>query len=445
MLALNRAPFPVSYRELWLPETIRSTQLPPFRGNARLLTLTGAQKRTTADGVRFTGAATSNIVVAAAAGQNAQQAFHITIRFKLTSAFAAGAAANQYLFQKALDANNYIRVYLRAVDGMLVWQQGDGIGGIQFTLTSTTVSWAADTWYIVTCSLTNTPTQRLLVNGVLEDSDIAAAVATPNGGDMVIGSSSDGGTDGIIGVISWVVIGVGTTAATALTAAEETSLNSGSPPATAKVQYLFLMDEGSGTTVYDRGSAGGNGTLDSAITWEFGQVRAPVISLDGVNDYADSGANNTNIQLPCTFAIVCREKCLSASRVDVSLRFDNDNIYYIRYYSATQREVRYTVAGTPQDIQYSWSFTIGGYIIVLVSISLAGMFIYHQGYQIATRAITLNQVNLVRTRLGSLEGTTQYSGNAILYAALVEGAFTRNQALLYSRWLRDIFNLPISI
>ncbi len=222
---MSYAPFAISHRELWLPEHIRGTQLPPFRGDAHALTLTGAQKRTTSDGVHFTGTATSNIIIAANAGQNAQAACHITIRFKLDTTFAAGAPSNFYLAQKLLAADNYLRVYLKALDGKLYWEQGNLAGGIQFTLTSTTVSWTAGTWYIVTVSLTGTPTQRLLVNGTVEDTDVAAAVATPNGGDIVIGSSSDGGVDGVVGTISWVVIGVGTTAATALTAAEEIDLS----------------------------------------------------------------------------------------------------------------------------------------------------------------------------------------------------------------------------
>jgi len=33
----------------------------------------------------------------------------------------------------------------------------------------------------------------------------------------------------------------------------------------------------------------------------------------------------------------------------------------------------------------------------------------------------------------------------ILCSALIEGAFTAQQVLVYSRWLRDIFNLPINM
>ncbi len=221
-------------------------------------------------GVHFTGGATSNMVVAANAGQNAKAAFHITVKFKLDTTHQNGAANQRFLFQKAADANNQLQLYLHT-DGKLYWYQGNGLGGQEFMLNSTTAIWTAGTWYTVTCSMTDTPTQRLLVNGVLEDSDtIATPVATPNGGNIIMGSESDGATTGIAGTISLVCIGVGATATTALTAAEETGLASGILPPSAKVQHLYRFTEGTGTSVNDLGSLNVDGTLDSACTWTVG-------------------------------------------------------------------------------------------------------------------------------------------------------------------------------
>ena len=77
-LAQNREPFPVTYRELWLPSHIRGTTLlPAFRGDAHGLILTGAQKQTTCDGVLFNGTATSNINYGAI-----HNAARIAIRFR---------------------------------------------------------------------------------------------------------------------------------------------------------------------------------------------------------------------------------------------------------------------------------------------------------------------------------------------------------------------------
>jgi hypothetical protein len=35
--------------------------------------------------------------------------------------------------------------------------------------------------------------------------------------------------------------------------------------------------------------------------------------------------------------------------------------------------------------------------------------------------------------------------SVILLSAIIEGEFTPKQALVYSRWLRDFFNLPLAI
>ncbi len=434
MLALNRTPFPVTYRELWDPSLIRGTQLPPFKGDGHVMTLTGASKQTTTDGVHFTGAATSNIVVAAAAGQNAKAAFHITIRFKLDATFAAGAAANVILFQKTSVAE-FLRIYLKSADGKLNWDQGGG-----FVLTSTTVSWTAGVWYIVTCELTDTPTQRLLVNGTAEDTDTSAAVATPNGGDMIIGSSSDGGTDGIVGVISWVVIGVGATATVALTANEETDLAKGIPPATAKIQYMYLFDEGRlGATLTNRGDAGvAAGTLDSACTWAFGQVRQPVLSLDGINDLAVS-STGVNSKEPFTLVYVAKIKSTYSALVN--------NPKYIYFHSSSF----YVLHDGVETFAYGF-----GADRVTLSLTIDQYAIFHHTYSSTANKIYFNGAladsgdgGIVTTTLGTFAlGSALGAGfdvSKVLLCAIAETEFTAAQAKAYSRWLRDIMNLPITI
>ncbi len=253
-------PVGFSWREFWEAENINGLRWPSSLISGNAFTLSRAAKKTTCDGVHFTGAATSNMVVTNNAIQNSKAAFNITFRFKLNTTFATGAANDYYLFQKTDGVNDYLRIYLENADGRLHIDQHFG-GATVFQLASLiTNSWTAGVWYTVTLSFTDTPTQRLLVNGVLEDSSAVAANPTPTAGDMVIGSSSDGGVDGIIGTISWIVIGVGATAVVALTAAEETDLNNGLPPPTAKVQYMYMMTEGRGVTVVNAGSSAGNGT-----------------------------------------------------------------------------------------------------------------------------------------------------------------------------------------
>jgi len=446
-----KTPLPITFRERWEFSGTRGLFVPTGCGGGHPLTATGAQKGTTADGVHFTGAATSNIVVTAAAGQNAQQAFHITIRFKLDQTFAAGAAADFYLFQKLLAADDYLRVYLENADGKLYWIQGNAAGGVEFTLTSTTVSWTAGTWYTVTVSLTNTPTQRLLVNGTVEDTDtVATPVATPNGGDMVIGSSSDGGTDGVVGTISWVVIGVGATAATALTAAEESDLSKGAPPPTAKVQYMYLMDEGRGVTATDRGSAGGNGTLDTACAWQYGQVQQPVLSLDGINDHGDS-SSGVDIGGDITLVLVIKAKTTFAAAVAngflLQLRIDGNNYLVLLNTPTTIIKWRAVVGGGVSDIDYITSSVIDDYLILVGTVTVAGaQAFYVNGALVNTAAGGGATSHAAATAyFGSEAGAGNFDINKPIYSALIEGALTAAQVKAYSRWLRDRFNLPVSI
>lgn len=446
----NKLPFPITFRELWEPDDIGSLPFPSRVNDGHSLTLTGASKQTTADGVHFTGGATSNVVVAANAAQNAKAAFNITIRFKLDQTFAAGAAGDFYLFNK-LNAATYIRVYLKATDGKLYWEQDNGAGGAGFSLTSTTVSWTAGAWYIVTLSMTDTPTQRLIVNGSVEDTDISAAVVTPNGGDMVIGSSSDGGTDGIVGIISWVVIGVGATATVALTTSEEADLNRGIPPATAKIQYLYLFDEGRlSATLTNRGDAGvAAGTLDSACTWAYGQVRQSALSPDGINDTAISNAG-LNISGNLTIAWVVKAKSTySALGVSKCLWqvFISGSDYFTFNYDAAVLALVCLGNSVSKSITDGTAIAIDDYLIYICTINTDGTVkLYRQGTLVNTA-----------TGLGIVSGaaataylvTNSASGindvSKVLHWSMAETVFTAAQAKAFSRWLRDRMNLPISI
>ena len=452
---ISSGPFKTTIRELWLPGAINGVNLPASKHNGHALTLTGAAKRTTADGVHFTGAATSNIVVAAAAGQNLQQAFAITIRFKLDATFAAGAAADQYLFTKRLDANNWIDVWLENLDGKLYWRQGDGVGGNQFTLTSTTVSWTAGVWYIITVSLTNTPTQRMIVNNVVEDTDVAAAVATPNGGDMIIGNSAAAGAIGLVGVISWVVIGVGTTAATALTAAEETDLSRGIAPATAKVQYLFTMDEGRGLTANDRGSAGGNGTIGAACTWTFGRVRQPCLSLDGINDYASSGVFGNPSLSPQTIIWVGKMKSTYSSLAIGDVRFfrfhqDANNMFTLVYSSGVNRirAQAFSQGVTNSVVDYAYTPSIDDYVVFILTLLADNMLtFYHNGSSVGVSAGGGLPIQLINPQMfvGRSSAAIEYDVSKPLLIGLFGQVFSARQALEYSRFLDKIFNLGIGI
>ncbi len=441
-------PIPLTYREKWDFSLIRGLHVPKHP-SGHILTITGGQKGTTADGVHFDGAATSNIVVAANAGQNAKAACHITIRFKLDATFAAGAPGDFYLFQKLLAADDYLRIYLKAADGKLYWEQGNLAAGIQFTLTSTTVSWTAATWYIITVSLADTPAQRLLVNGTAEDTDTQAAVATPNGGNIVIGSSSDGGVDGVVGTISWVVMGFGATATVALIAAEEVDLSKGAPPPTAKVQHMYLMDEGRGVTSTDRGSLGVNGTLDSVCTWQYDQVRQPCFSVDGINDYATA----YSVRLNGSITLVLVEK-IKATYSGLSLDRWLCRLYtgadYMNIYGGTTSTLTgaYNAAGTFNSVAITpGALAIDSYaIFALTTVPGGALTGYFNGSQTATSPGNgIMPATDAYAILGALGAAGSNDISRPLWAALIERALSAAEVKALSRYLKDKMNLPISI
>ena len=455
-----------SWRELWMAQDIWSpdgtTYYVPSRakGGHRLTLMNAASKRTTTDGVHFDGTATSNIVVAANAVQNAKAAFNITIRFKPDQLFAGGAGTNEYLFNKDNGANEFLRVYLKgaaaAGDRKLYWEQGNGAGGNQFQLTSTTYTWSADTWYVVTASLQDgvTPIQRLLVNGSAEDTDTAVGRNTPPAGAMIIGSSSDGGADGFKGVISFVSIGVGTTAAVALSAAEETDYNKGKVPATAKVQYLLPLDEGRGLTAYDKGSAGGNGTIDSACTWDF-NVRQACVSLDAINDYLDSSADNLDLTGNLSVVLIMKVKSTYDALSNKSTMLTFYNTPSAEYVLITYSEVTNTigfavnVGGVAQTATYATKPAIDDCLILIGTVTTAGAVeIYGNGIA-GTPDSGAGVVGALPLRLRV--GTTQvldalrFDMSRYIAWGIVNGALPGKESLDLSRRINAWLNLGLTI
>ncbi len=450
---IKKMPFPVTYRELWLPEGINTdVTLPTAPPKGHGLTLQGAQKGTTCDGVHLTGGATSNIVIVDNAIQNSQQAFHITIRFKLDTTFDATAPADFVLFKKTEGVNDWLKIFLENADGRLHFDHRIGIGMV-FQLASATNSWLAGVWYTVTCELTSTPTQRMIVNGVEEDAHTDAAQPTPASGAMVLFSSADGDADGIVGTVSWVVIGVGATATVALTVLEEGYLNAGIPPVTAKVQYMLLLDEGRGVTATNRGSAGagGNGTLDSACTWKFGAVRQPCLSLDSINDYAVS-SSGVDISGAITLVWAGKMKSTYAStaidRDLIELFIDNTNLYGLYYNLLTNDLDWHKITGGGSDKASGvLAPTIDEYKILIATATVAGVLaLYSNGVLLDTGTWAAPMPALAAVAyIGAEDSPANFDISKPLFIGLIEGAFTAAQAKTYSRWLNAKLGLGLTI
>lgn len=435
------------WRQLWLAELGNNSASIPSsaNGGAKMSTFTGAKQGTTTDGLRFTGAATSNMVTAADAVLNNKAKFAIFLRFKFDVTFAAGTAT-QYIATKRLAADDYLDLYFDTANGKLTFAQGNRALGVQFTLTSTTVSWTANTWYTVIASLSDTgPAQRLLVNGVAEDTDTQVAINTSNGGDLVIGNSTDGGADGFIGVISAVAVFTDD-----LTTTEEANLNRGIFPTDAV--NCYLLETGRGTTGIDRGSGADNAAIDAACTWEYSAVRQPAISFDGINDIIDTGAANVSIGGSTSLVVIV--KCKNTLHTDIG------NLYLAEMRISGTYEMRLQhatgangivggifTAGGNLTVSYTATASIDDYRIYILTYSAAGTanLMVNGVWNTTVTTGSVMPATLIRCYFGGSSFGHSYSVDRKLLIGLVEGALSREQCLQLSRRLNTRYGLGLTI
>ncbi|KKN74865.1 hypothetical protein LCGC14_0386140 [marine sediment metagenome] len=443
-----------SFRELWKAKNIIGTAWLSSVPGGQPVTLTNeAAKRTTADGLLFHGAATDNVVISNDAGQNAKAAAHFTFEFTPTQLFSSASSADEILFRKEADGTHYMTIYLNATDGKLTWKFVSA--GTDFTLTSTTASWTAGVKYIITVTLNDAPVQRLLVNGTLEDSDTATAALTPNGGDIIIGSSSDGGTDGVKALISRFVMGIGATATIGLTTTadtgEEALLNKGFPPATAKVQYLLTLDEGRGLTANNRGSGVGNGTIDTGPAWVYSGPKQAVMSLDGINDYA-VGPALSDISGDISFVWV--GKMMSTYNTAVSRYLAHvkisTNDEFALFYSSGDDAIQWYAkgaGGSALTVNYTTKPAIGDYWIIIATYTVAGALeLMVNGPSRGTSSGGGAMSGAVATiYLGSKNTAVLQDVSSPILFGTVNGALSAQEGLNLSRYLNNWLGLGLTI
>lgn len=358
------------FRELWLPKNIVDSKLPSSIPGGHALTLSGARRATTANGVRFLpGVATSNIKFSDP--YDAVNNWWASFRFKLTQNFATGAAADQYLIGKYDDATNYLVVWLENADGKLYMSHREGDGAE--TVSSAEVSWTAGTLYHVLVSCSITEGQRLIVDGGAAQTEAGNTTAISLLADMCVGARDDGtSTEGLGGVISKVVMGNDILTQTAVTG-EEALLAKGIPPSDAV--NLFTLDEGRGTTAYDRGSGADDGTLDSSCTWDFDAKKLVAISPDGINDYGS--ASGVKINGNISIVSVMRAKSTYSSNPNAStfywLRVDASNDIEFHSWPGAAQAVYYVIGnGTAMSFLINFSPAIDDYLIFINTLTIAG-------------------------------------------------------------------------
>ncbi len=173
-----------------------------------------------------------------------------------------GSTVDEWVWSKRIGAADFSNLKFDAPSGQLLWQR-NGAGA--FLLASTTHSWTGGQWYHILASQSDTAggVQRLLIDNVLEDSDVAAAGNLPNGGNFVIGDRSAGAGLGPTGTVANVVVGIDD-----LTVTEERELYAGTAPADAT--DLWYIDEGTGTNIVSYGTVANAGTAGvPPAAWDY--------------------------------------------------------------------------------------------------------------------------------------------------------------------------------
>ncbi len=216
----------------------------------------------TGDVLHFPIGATSNINCGAI--HNAAPKLWVSVWFKLDADFSAGDAT-QHVITKRIDGFDYLALRLQGATGQLQWFHVVGANPV-LVVDSTETNWNAGQWYHAIASLSDDgliqTDARLIVDGgtPVTDED-AGQNPAPNGGNFVIGDRAIGNGLGFEGVIANVIVGTDD-----LTVPEEAALYAGIAPGD-ETNYWYI-DEGTGTTAYDYGTGGNDGTIDAAPTWE---------------------------------------------------------------------------------------------------------------------------------------------------------------------------------
>ncbi len=440
MLNLSNAPFPVAYRELLLPESIRALSIPPAVRGGHPVTITAGSKRTTANGVHFVYAS-ANSKINCTVIHDASAKFWISFRFKLDASFAPGAADYFSLIGKNADANNY---FLITIETNGKFRLRNKVAGFDKMCETAAQTWIAGTWYHVIASLSSVAGMRLIVQNAAAVTNVDTN-GLPNGGALLIGDGPGVATNQSGNfVISDVFTGTDD-----LTLAEETELFNGNPP--ADVVNEWLLDEGRGVTAYDKGPGANNGTLSAACTWSYGQVKQPVLSLNGYSGYGLSSAG-VNIAGALTMVWVGKMKSTyQTNPIDRWLMepfIDNNNLYTLYWNLITHDlEIQKITGGGTDLASVAYHPTIDDYAIILATNDAAGnLKLFLNGYLADTGLLANAMPGAPATvYLGAEDSLANYDISKPLYAGIIDGAMTNTQALIYSRWLRDIFNLPINL
>jgi len=416
------------------------------------MTLTsGAHKATTTKGLIMRGAELVTITDPAAISI-ADNLSLILPTFRLNTLFSSASAADMGIMNLN---NGAVIARLNSTTGALDIIFNDADGGADETVSTTKVSWAADTEWQVGFTFVKaadgTVSVKLYLNGVAENTNdhCDTDITIPAGNTTY-------GYDGTTYLTGRITRGPKIWSTVALSAAQMLLANKGIILET-NLALNHMIDEGRGLTIDDKitGSAC-DGTISGTNTvniWDYG-VKQAMCGFDGVDNYASS-ASSLNILGDVTLVEVIKAgstyDTLAKVAVLLNMAIDGNNRLDFLYDDTEEAIIFRTRRGSTTDrlCAYSTKPAIGDYLILIGTLTVAGV---QNFYVNGTLAATVSHASAITGAaaaylyLGRPQAADDYyDPSCPMLPALLDGALSGKEALDFSRTLNAWLNLGLTI
>ncbi len=355
--------------------------------------------------------------------------------FKLTTLFSSASGADMGI----LSLNNgSVIVRLNSTTGAMTFIFDDADGGADYTVSSTKVSWAADTEWQASFTFdkdAGASSVELFVNGVSDSTHaLADTVLTIPAGDTVYGYDNTTYLTGKItrGLMVWDTI--------VLNEAMLLKLYKGIP-FTNNLKLQHMLDEGMGLAVDDKVAAALDGLISGTNTadiWDY-DVEQVLLGLDGRTGYAT--AAGIDISGSTTFVWVGKMKttgaALGANVTLAELYVDaNDSL---RLFGDTSSNLSYYAEGAnaPKTLTVAVAHAMNDYLVLIGTVDTNGRAaFYRQGVQVDTdTAVGIRSVAVATAYIGSINGPAGYGVSKPCGVFLIDGALPQAWAKQYTQKL----------
>lgn len=442
------------YREAWLASLgISGTKWRTACKGGHPLTLTGgAYKATTTNGLIMRGAERVTITDPAALSINDNLTV-VLPTFKLTTLFSEAAGADMGIMNLN---NGSVIAHLESDTGAMVFVFDNADGGADLTVSTTKVSWAADTEWQVSFTFdkdAGASSVEIFVNGVSDSTHAEAdTVLTIPAGNTTYGY------DGTTYLTGKITRGPMVWSTTLLTGAQLLRVYKGIPYATNLV-LQHQLDEGRGLTIDDKATgAACDGVISGTNTaniWDYG-VEQACMGLDGRTGYAVSAASAMDVTFPWSLVWVGKLKSTYINTLTSAVLFkfyvDANNYVDLKWYLAVDPALlNFQVKGSGGAVAQAWATgyvpAIGNYaIIIAVADSTHHSRIYGDGVAFTLSANATDPfVGLATAYLGRYHTALQYEVSSPIFVGLIDGALNGRQALQFSRDLNNWLGLGLGI